>query len=378
MKINAIQLTICAAALLLAGCRKDGAKVVDVSFTADQTTISAGQAVEFTIGSGADANAIYTGDRSHDFELSRINLVEVKGYSEQDLQTNIYALRIPDLKEYVLQMPRQSAIPASITFSGNMNFYNGNLVPWDFSNSTKSNYIEFDVPTSEPHTITIQPGNVVLPQMLNLNNAGLRNLGALNVTPNNNFSPFLAFPDGFDTTTTERKSVRFGVQFTIDGGTSPITYFTVGVRELLDDLAFNLTAAINTWRSQNQDRDPKKGISEIKLIINADNPADPNDDGDLLAYKGKVYLQQMRMGSADNMIKAFDEGVAIPYVFPGTTSKYKYTYSTPGTYKATLVTTFIGKKRYNGDGYNSGRANEISASEYEIERRFKTIDIVVQ
>jgi hypothetical protein len=41
------------------------------------------------------------------------------------------------------------------------------------------------------------------------------------------------------------------------------------------------------------------------------------------------------------------------------------------------VATYIGRKKYSGDGYKTDRANEILASEYEIERRYKTIEIKV-
>lgn len=216
--------------------------------------------------------------------------------------------------------------------------------------------------------------------MLNYTNTNLTALGALNTTPNNTFAPFCAFPDGFTPASTTGISVKFGVQLVIDGAASPILYTTATVRELLDNLAFNLQTIITSWRTTNIPllKDPKKGIDEIRFIFNADDPTATDDDGDLLSYIGNVYMQEVRVGDAANMIQAFNEGVKIPYVYPNNTQSYKYRYTTPGVYKAVMVATYVGRKKYSGNGYVTGRPDEISASEYEIERRFKTIEITVQ
>jgi hypothetical protein len=240
--------------------------------------------------------------------------------------------------------------------------------------------LKINLANGNPYTLTIKPGQAVVPQMLNYTNANLTTLGALNTVANNTFSPFCAFPDGFTAASTTGIGVKFGVQVVIDGAPSPILYTTVTVRELLDNLAFNLQTIITSWRTTNipLGKDPKKGIDEIRFIFNADDPAATDDDGDLLSYIGNVYMQEVRLGDAANMILAFNEGVKIPYVYPNNTQTYKYKYTTPGVYNAVMVATYVGRKKYSGNGYISGRPDEISASEYEIERRFKTIKITVQ
>lgn len=369
------------AVALLSSCRKDEIQIKDVNFTVDKASVTVNDTVTFSFTDGADALSIYTGDNRRDFEKSRIKLVEQMGYTEEQLKTNIYALRIPDLKEYLLYIPKVNTIPAEYTFSGPaMEIYNGKLVPWDYSNATNSRYIKINIPNGNPYTLTIKPGQAVLPQMLNYASANLTTLGALNATPNNNFSPFISFPDGFTAASTTGISVRFGVQVVIDGAESAISYSTLTVRELLDNLAFNLQTTLTNWRTINipLGKDPKKGIDEIRLIFNADDPAATDDDGDLLSYIGNAYMQEVRLGDAANMIQAFNEGVKIPYVYPNTTQTYKYRYTTPGVYKAVMVATYVGRKKYSGNGYTSGRPDEISASEYNIERRYKTIEITVQ
>jgi hypothetical protein len=213
---------------------------------------------------------------------------------------------------------------------------------------------------------------------LRYTNINLMSLGALNNVPNNAFQPFMSFPDGFTSQSQTGVSVRFGIQLVIDGKESDIAYITQTVRELLDNQNINLAPIITTWLTKYPTANAANGIDEIRYIINADNPTATDDDGPLLDYKGKVYIQEIRVGSADNMIRAFDKGVGIPYVYSGTSYTYPYKYTKAGTYQATLVSTFVGKKQYTGDGYKSDRANEISANEYPHERTTKTITITVQ
>lgn len=366
--------------ILFASCKKEGVEIKDVSFSSDKTTVAVNQDVNFALGNGADALSIYTGDLLHNFDKSRIKLVEQMGFTEEQLKTSVYATRIPDMKEYLLSFPATGSIPNGYSFSApaGIELYNGKLVPWDYSNATNSKYLKLKLADGNPYTLTIKPDQAVLPQMLNYANANLTALRALNPTANNLFAPFCAFPDGFTAASTTGISVKFGVQLVIDGVPTTIAYNTITVRELLDNLSINLAAIITAWRTANPTKDPKKGIDEVRLIFNADDPAATDDDGDLLSYIGNVYIQEVRLGDAANMIQAFDEGVRIPYVYPNTTQNYTYRYSTPGIYKAVMVATYIGRKKYSGNGYVDGRPDEILAREYEIERRFKTIEITVQ
>jgi hypothetical protein len=370
-----------AVGILFTACRKDVVNIKEVDFTASKTTLAVNEEVTFTFTDGADALSIFTGDNRRDFEKSRIKLVEQMGYTEEQLKSNVYALRVPDMKEYLLSIPKLNTLPSDFSFSGpQMELYNGKLVTWDYSNATNSRYIKMNLPDGNPYTLTIKPGQAVLPQMLNYVTANLTALGSLNTNPNNTFAPFCSFPDGFTTASTTGIGLKFGIQVVIDGVASPISYSTATVRELLDNLAFNLQTILTAWRTTNipLGKDPKKGIDEIRLIFNADDPTQIDDDGDLLSYKGNVYMQEVRLGDASNMIQAFNEGVRIPFVHANTTQTYKYRYTTPGVYKAVMVATYVGRKKYSGNGYTSNRADEISASEYNIERRYKTIDITVQ
>jgi hypothetical protein len=364
------------AIMTIFSCRKDGIEIIDVSFTADKVTVNRNEEVTFTFGSGANALSIYTGDAGKDFEKSRIFLVEQKGYTETQLKTQVFAERVDSLKDYLLRIPNTEGVPSAFSYAGEMGTYQGKLVNWDYSNSTDGKYIRLKV-NNGPQTLVIKPDNAVLPALLRWDANKLRALGSLNITPNNVFAPFCAFPDGFTQQSIAGISVRFGVQFVVDGKESVITYYTQPVRELLDNLGFDLAAPITAFLTANPTVRVGAGISEIRLIFNADNPTLTDDDGPLLDYVGNVYIQEVRVGSADNTVKSFHTGVTIPYVFEGKTQTYKYKYTTAGTYKATMVATYIGRKKYSGDGYQTSRADDILASEYPLERRVKTIEIKV-
>jgi hypothetical protein len=376
--INKNSLYLALVIMTMIGCLKTGVEVIDVSFAANKTTVAKDEEVTFTFGAGADALSIYTGDVGKDFKKSRIALVEQKGLTEEQLRTTIYAERIDSLKEYLLRVPKIEAIPADYKYTGGaLSIYNGKLVPWDYSEVTNSRYMQLKLADGNPQTLSFNANKAVLPAMLNWTGTTLTSKGALNTTVNNIFAPFCSFPDGFTPQSVVAQSVKFGIQIVIDGKESPITYITLPVRELLDNLSFDLTSTITAWRTANPTLSAAKGLDEVRLILNADNPLTADDDGDLLSYKGNVFIQEIRLGSADNMVRSFNSGVSIPYVFDGKTQTYKYKYTTAGTYTATMVATYIGRKKYSGDGYKTGRADEILASEYEIERRFKTIEIKV-
>lgn len=359
-------------------CKKDDALVVDVSFTADKSTVASGEKVTFSIGHGADLSSIYTGDAGHDFLKSRINLVELQSYTEEQLRSNIFGERIENLQEFLVSIPTLDAIPSDYSFDGDMALYDGKLVPWDFSDVTNSRYIQLTLNGSTPQTLSFRPNNAVIPTMLDYNNNKLRQLGALRNVANNTFAPFASFPSGFSASSSSNGiTTKFGIQVIIDGQVSAVRYYTVPVRELLDNLNFNIDGLINDFQASFPDVDMTKGIEEIRWIFNADDPEATDDDGTLLAYAGNVYIQEMRIGSADNVVKGFDRGVSIPYVHEGTAQTIEHTYNAAGTYTVTLVSSFIGRKKYSDDGYRTNRPDEISAEEYDIKRTFKEITITV-
>ncbi len=76
-----------------------------------------------------------------------------------------------------------------------------------------------------------------------------------------------------------------------------------------------------------------------------------------------------------------EDGFATGFSFKSTKAdediEYTYVYSEAGTYTATLVAAFVGRKQYEGDGYQSDRVNTITENEYDIERQIKTVTITI-
>ena len=365
---------------ILGSCQKDDITIVDVPFTADNVTVKVNETVNFSVGSGADLSSIFTGDVGKDFQKSRIALVEQKGYTEEYLRNNLVAEKIPGLKEYYFRVPATPQVPAEMSITDSeLKIYEGKLVTWDVSNVTNSKYLQFKaIGGGKSQIFTLKPNKAVLPGMLKYTNTNLSALGALNNLPNNAFQPFMSFPDGFNSQSQTGVSVKFGIQLVIDGKESDITYFAQTVRELLDNQSVNLANVFTAWFIKFPTGIAANGIDEIRYIINADDPKVTDDDGELMDYKGNVFIQEVRVGSADNMIKAFDKGISVPYIYSGTKFSYPYKYTNAGTYQATLVSVFIGRKQYSGDGYRTNRADEVLFSEYPLERTYKNITITVQ
>ncbi|MBP6387302.1 MAG: hypothetical protein KA327_11860 [Pseudarcicella sp.] len=375
----------------------DEVKTVDVPFSADKVVINAGETVEFTVGYGADLSSIYSGLPNSDFEKSRIYNVELKGYSEDFLKKNILISRLPFMKEYNMAAPSLTEAPKNISFEDGtpIELYTGKLVPFDYSGVTDSKYLRFKLTGKADQTMVIKTDSLVLPAMLKYTNDSLIARRAFNTTANNEITYNFAAPDNFDKNTKEAHNMRFGFQFTIDGIDS-YSFITprFTMRELLEGQKLNLAFGTNTDKvfnnyiakfvSDNPTANLKKGISQIKLTFNKDNlnlldTADIKINvPDSMKYKGYIYMRDFKVGNIENMVKNFDTGTPVNYVYSGTTNKKSFKYSKPGKYKVVLVSTFIGRKKYKGDGYITNRADEILATEYDIKRTYKTIEIEVK
>lgn len=353
----------------------DSAEIDEVLFMAEPTTVTPGETVTFTIGNGADALALFYGDDGNDFERSRLNLVEIPGYSEEELRNNVFAERIDALKEYRNYIP-DNGMPDGAGFTGGgIQLYEGTIVSWDYSNVTNSQYIELNLTDRSTQTFSFSPDAAVIPTMLDIN---LGQNNAMDTGPDDDLFIFMATPDGFTASSDQGFDVKFGVQLVIGGIETGIAYATQSnMREIVVQRTFDLNGIINTFQSDHPGVDMRQGIDEVRLIFNADDPGNVNDDGDLLTYTGRVYMQEILVGNVENMYRRFDEGVTLPFVHQGTTIEMTHTYNTPGTYTAMLVATYIGRKKYSGDGYRTNRANEILFSEYDIERVFKEVVITV-
>ena len=353
----------------------DSAEIDEVLFMAEPTTITSGETVTFTIGNGADALALFYGDDGNDFERSRLNLVEIPGYSEEELRNNVFAERIDALKEYRNYIP-DNGMPDGAGFTGGgIQLYEGTIVSWDYSNVTNSQYIALNLMDRSTQTFSLSPDAAVIPTMLDIN---LGQNNAMDTGPDDDLFIFMATPDGFTASSDQGFDMKFGVQLVIGGIETGIAYTTQSnMREIVVQRTFDLNGIINTFQSDHPGVDMRQGIDEVRLIFNADDPGNVNDDGDLLTYTGRVYMQEILVGNVENMYRRFDEGVTLPFVHQGTTIEMTHTYNTPGTYTAMLVATYIGRKKYSGDGYRTNRANEILFSEYDIERIFKEVVITV-
>lgn len=93
--------------------------------------------------------------------------------------------------------------------------------------------------------------------------------------------------------------------------------------------------------------------------------------------QGEVFRDLVDLYFEDNSILLAPEGgFATGFAVNRYEKTFKYTYSTPGTYTATLIATNVGGKEYSGSGYQDDRTS--SGDEYDLNRKIKELVITVQ
>lgn len=91
----------------------------------------------------------------------------------------------------------------------------------------------------------------------------------------------------------------------------------------------------------------------------------------------KIDVTDYRMKGEGGVPIPFSTGFAMPREAEGQERSFSYSYSRPGVYRVTLLVTNVGRKQYEGDGYRTGRGNEISFSEYETKTQIVETTITV-
>lgn len=93
--------------------------------------------------------------------------------------------------------------------------------------------------------------------------------------------------------------------------------------------------------------------------------------------QGQLFRDLVDLYFEDNSILLAPEGgFSTGFAVNRYEKTFKYTYSTPGTYTATLIATNVGGKKYSGSGYQVDRTS--SGDEYDLNRTIKELVITVQ
>lgn len=323
---------------MLVACSKDP-ESPDVKFSVNQTTVAVGEPVAFTVGFGADGYALYTGDAGHDIEKSALKVVG------SNILDTIYRKLDPNVKRFEVDFSALTEVPASVSTEGNAD-----------------NKLAIQGIVDGALKMTIPAGGANWGNNFYIYpNVGLGSDNTL-LTLRMKFSNFEA-----------GKMVRMPTVITINGvetvpswSPSGRTYTDASASEDgFVDFVLDLNPLIESW---NANAGVANGAVDRIMMVVGGGPSG-------VRYEGDIFIEKITLG-VDGYYD-FDKGMALTLVEYEKDKVVEYTYTEPGVYNATLVVTNVGAKKYSGDGYQSGRADEIVVDEYGIERVLKTIQITV-
>lgn len=315
------------------GACQDKVVEPEISFSAAPLTVSLGEPVEFTASYGASGYTIFTGDEGHVYEKSAAFLVE------DDYTNTIYREADPFIKKYEVNFAELTTVPESVE-------------------TPNANALQI---------VGIEDGALKLTTSVE----GWGN--DLIIKPNVGIGP--------DATTLNMrmrfanedldKDIRLTTTITINGVESQGSwsggriYPTTKADASYADVAIDLAGLIDSWK-QNSGVEYDV-IEAIKIVVGGGPAAN--------RYSGDIYIESISLGM-DGYFE-FHTGEGMKPIAYNKDVTYEYTYPQAGTYEAVLIATNVGGKTYEGDGYQTGRGDEITANEYGISRQIKRLIITV-
>ena len=330
------------AILIFASCKKESADLVDIDFTASKVNVAVGEEITFIMGYGADALSIYPGIVGKEFSKSAVaNL--------GDNPTNTqYLLSHPYVDSFRVDAVATQPVPSTLIAKGT-----GVLSP-----TVDSCFAFSSTSTNGRDTLSILP-----------NTGGFYPNGQNNIfnqTPNRTVT-IQGYLRNVPITVA---SVAIRARLKIAGIWSN-TLITQNItvptnRDSIFTTDINLTNAINAWQTTNGLTNYGK-VEEIALIFGLSN-------GTVPSYQGIFAIKTIRFGERGYL--PWDTGLPVQYLNYQQPAIYKYTYTQPGTYIATMVATSVGRKKFAPSGYIETRLP--SAAEYNLQRQVKQIQITVQ
>lgn len=366
--------TIPAASLLLlslASCVNEP-DPVELSLSADATTVSVGQPVTFSIMQNVEALALYTGDEGHDYYKSANYLLA--GLSEADLKEQNFRPVDPEVKKVEIDLA--SSQPGATTAAeGRIEVVNPN---------TALSMLQSELlPTQEGGMIVDDPvcgQNVLMLQALHPQwwSMAFRihtdsRIGS-NKTLRLRMRHDRPYVSNVNTGEESTSLTTFPVVVRLAGkavGEDEVIFHDNTVWDILwtptteyQDFTVDLGRIIPQWEQGTGKA--MESISYIQVMFTATGT---------IGYVGNIYLQNVSFGDIDYM--PFDTGYAInPSEGAGLVS-YQHTYTTPGTYKVVVLGTNTSTKNYPNGSYRDAMDGKISADEFKYDRQMREMTITV-
>lgn len=362
MKLS--HLLILSAATLTA-CTNEADDVI-LTLTADKTTVAVGEPVIFTLQQDVQSIAIFTGDAGHDYYKSGAYVL--RDATEEQLLNEIYRPVDPSIKRVDVDLADSE--PGSTEVAG------GKVEVVRANDSTSligsEAAIVFD-PLAEQNVLRV---NSVRPDWwyqalrIHLNSP-------IGTDRNLHLTMRFDYPHLSDIATANPRP---------DVGASPVVIRLAGKGEgdtepiFCEDTVWDifwmpsteyttydvdLSRIITAWEGASGRL--MKELSYVQILFTATGG---------VGYVGPYYLAHASF--SDRSYLPYDTGEVVPIPNGPGRLTYTHTYTTPGTYKAVALGTNASFKNYSAGGYKDTMDGNVSASEYNYERKTSEVTITVK
>lgn len=362
-KIKGYASAAAALAFGLSSCTSE-APDVNLTVTADKTTVAVGEPVTLTITHDALGLSVFNGEKGHDYYNSALYLLQ--GKTEEEIKNEIFRQPDPDIKPLMYDF--------SDTKPGDAATASGYVEAVDLRNGgtligTEAEFVEGpDGGTSLCFESTHPEWWY---QAIRINTDS--KLGS-----NQKLTLTMRFEKDIleDTNTGEQhpEIVDFCVVVRLGGkavGSDEVEFSENTVWDVYwkpskqqQDYSVDLSRVVEQWQAGTGKE--LETLSYVQILFSATGT---------VGYVGKFYIDRVTFGDYDYY--PFDQGEAIVLgAGPGTYS-YTHAFSAPGEYEMVVVGTNTSWKNYHGNGYNGSIDDKISADEYNYSREVRKIKITV-
>lgn len=353
-----------AAVLAMAGCTSDAPKV-NLTVSADRSTVAVGEPVTLSITHNVVGLSIFTGDEGHNYYKSAAYLLA--GKSEDEIKEEIFRDPDPDIK------------PMLYSFE--------DINPGDPGSA--DNYVD---------VISVNTGETLIGSEAEFVADPLTGQTALCIESTHPDWWYQALRINLDSKLGSNQRLTLTMHF--DKDVLSDTYTGVEHPEIVDfcvvvraggkapgsdevvfsentvwdiywapslqpaDYTVDLSRVIDEW--QGGTGLEMETLSYVQILFTSTGS---------VGYVGNIYIDKVVYGSYD--YKPFDTAFT-PSLSEGPgTLKFSHVFSEPGEYEMVVVGTNTSWKNYTSNGYNGSVADKVSADEYNYDRQTRSVKITV-
>lgn len=364
MKKSNIYFGFLPAALLLSSCTSD-APDVNLTVSADKTTVAVGEPVTLSITHNALGLTVFNGEEGHDYYNSALYLLQ--GKTEEEIKSDIFRQPDPDIKPmlYDFSDTEPGATATASGFVEAVDLRNGGTligteaefvkdpISGETSLCFESTHPEWWYQAIRINTDSKLGSNQKLTLTMHFENDILRDTYTGELHPE--IADFCVV-------------VRLGGKGV---GQDEVVFSENTVWDIywkpsieMQDYTVDLSRVIPEWQSGTGME--LETLSYVQILFSATGT---------VGYVGKFYVDKVTFGDYD--YKPFDQGEAIVLGAGPGTYTYTHSFSETGEYEMVVVGTNTSWKNYTGNGYNGSIGDKISADEYNYAREIKSVKITV-